>query len=66
MPQSKAHIAATTRYEKKAYDRIPLRLRKDSECTAEDVRLHAESRGESVNAFITRAIIETMVRDNSK
>ena len=28
------------------------------------VRAHASSRGESVNAFINRAIMEAMARDN--
>lgn len=28
------------------------------------IKAHAESRGESVNAFINRAIDETMERDN--
>ena len=32
----------------------------------EEVRIHAEARGESLNAFITRAINETMERDNAK
>ena len=31
----------------------------------EIIRAHAESRGESVNAFINRAIEETMERDGS-
>ena len=31
----------------------------------EIIRAHAESRGESVNAFINRAIEETMERDSS-
>ena len=30
----------------------------------EEVRQHAEARGESLNAFINRAIAETMKRDN--
>lgn len=31
----------------------------------EEIRRHAESRGESVNAFINRAIDETMRRDQA-
>ncbi len=29
------------------------------------IKAHAEARGESVNAFINRAVLETMERDNS-
>ena len=29
------------------------------------IKAHAETRGESVNAFINRAVLETMERDNS-
>ena len=32
----------------------------------EEVRAHAEAHGESLNAFINRAINETMERDNIK
>ena len=39
--------------------RMPLERR-------ETVRAHAEQRGESLNAFINRAIDETVERDNSK
>lgn len=31
----------------------------------EQIKAHAESRGESVNAFINRAVDETMERDNT-
>ncbi len=30
-----------------------------------EIKVHSESRGESVNGFINRAISETMERDNS-
>jgi len=66
MAQSKAHIAANNRYEKKAYDKISLRLRKDSDINGDIIRIHAETRGESVNSFLKRAVIETMQRDNAK
>lgn len=29
------------------------------------IKSHAEARGESVNAFINRAVLETMERDNA-
>lgn len=41
-------------------DEIKLRLPKGEK---EKIRAHADSRGESVNAFIARAISETMERD---
>lgn len=44
-------------------DHVPLRLPKGEK---EKIRAHAESRGESVNAFIVRAIAETLERDNGK
>lgn len=42
-------------------DEIKIRLPKGQK---EKIRAHAESRGESVNAFIQRAIVEAMERDN--
>lgn len=63
MAQSKAHMAATSRYEQKAYDKILLRLRKDAEVNGSSVKAHAEARGESMQGFIVRAITETMARD---
>lgn len=42
------------------YDRINLTVQKGQK---EIIKAHADSRGESVNAFIQRAIAETMARD---
>lgn len=42
------------------YDRVNLTLPKGQK---DIIRAHAESRGESVNAFIQRAIAETMAKD---
>ncbi len=64
MAQSKAHMAATNRYNKKAYDRIELKLRKDADLNGDVVRAHAEAHGESVNGFLLRAVAETIERDN--
>lgn len=64
MAQSKAHIEATNRYNQKAYDRILLKVRKDADLNADSIRTHAESRGESVNGFLLRAVTETVARDN--
>lgn len=45
----------------KAYDRINLTLPKGQK---DIIKAHAESQGESVNAFINRAIDNQMERDN--
>ena len=60
MPVSKKQQACVNRYNSKAYDRINLMVRKGSK---ELIKEHAEQRGESTNAFINRAIDETMARD---
>ena len=65
MAQTKAHMEATTRYNKKAYDRIELKLRKDADLNGDLLRAHAETMGESVNAFLLRAAVETMQRDKA-
>lgn len=44
----------------KTYDRINLTVPKGHK---EAVKAHAEAQGESLNAFINRAITETMERD---
>lgn len=50
-------------YAKEKLKRVPLDLQKTK---YESVKSHAESRGESVNGFIKRAIDETMERDNGE
>lgn len=50
------------RYIAKAYDRINLTVPKGQK---EIIKTHAESRGESVNAFLNRAAQETMERDKA-
>ena len=60
MPASKAQQRATNKSIAKAYDRVNLTLLKGQK---EVVQAHAEARSESVNAFIGRAILETMERD---
>lgn len=56
----KPSTAAQNRYIAKAYDRVNLTLPKGRK---EEVKAHAEQRGESLNGFIQRAIEETMRRD---
>lgn len=50
-------------YAKRNLKRIPLDVQKQ---TYEEIKAHAEGRGETVNGFIKRSIAETMERDNSK
>lgn len=65
MPEvSKKQQACVNRYILKAYDRINLTVPKGQK---EIIKAHAEKTdGGSVNAFIQRAIAETMERDNAK
>ena len=52
--------AVKDRYNAKAYDEMKVRVVKGNK---ERIQAHAEAQGESLNAFISRAIIETMGRD---
>ncbi len=64
MPQSAAHIKATTRFESKAYDKITLRLRKDrpdpSGLSRDSIQAAADAAGLSLNAYILQAVSEKM------
>ncbi len=60
MPVSKAQQKAVSKYMKENYDEIKARIPKGQK---EIIKTHAEDRGESLNAFINRAISETMERD---
>lgn len=51
------------RYNEKAYDKIYTTVPKGKK---ERIKAHAESMGESTNAFINRAIAEAMERDAKK
>lgn len=62
MAISKAQQRATANYVKKVYDRIEAKVPKGKK---EVIQAHAEAQGESLNAFINRAISETMERDNA-
>ena len=62
MPVSKAQQRAQNKWIEKTYDRINLTVPKGQK---EIIKTHAESRGESVNAFLNRAAQETMQRDNA-
>ncbi|MCD7751236.1 MAG: hypothetical protein LUI10_05790 [Lachnospiraceae bacterium] len=60
---SKAQQKAVNKYVKNNYDRINVTFPKGQKAV---IKSHADSRGESVNAFISRAVTETMQRDKSE
>ena len=60
MPVSKAQQKAVNKYMAANYDRINLTIPKGQR---DIIKAHADSLGESINAFIGRAITETMERD---
>lgn len=62
MAVTKAGIKAHTKYEAKTYDKVLLRLRKDTEPTKETITKKAEAVGLSLNAYIVEAITEKIER----
>lgn len=58
----KTSSAVKDRYNAKAYDEIKVRVAKGCK---EIVQAHAEAQGESLNAFINRAIKDTIQRDKT-
>lgn len=62
MTTSKAQQKATNKYIAKAYDRINLTVPKGKK---DIINAHAVTMDESTNAFINRAIDETMRRDKN-
>jgi predicted HicB family RNase H-like nuclease len=63
MAKSKAQQKATQKYESGHYDKILIRLPKGKR---DEIKEHAEPRGESLNGFVNRAINETIKKDNSE
>ena len=62
MALTEAQKKANAKYIAKAYDRIELKVKK---CRKDLIKAHAESKGESINGFVNRAINETMEREKS-
>ena len=58
---SEALKRAIKKYDQEKVDRIPLRVPKGQK---EIIQAHAAKRGESINAFINRAVNETMDRES--
>lgn len=63
MSTSDALKRAIKKYDQEKIDRIPMRVPKGKK---EVIQEHAAARGESINAFLNRAVDETMARDNKK
>lgn len=61
---TKAQQKAVQKYVKNNYDRVVLTIKPKGK--KEDIQKHAKTMGESVNAFINRAIDEAMQRDKSQ
>jgi hypothetical protein len=61
MPATEAHIRATAKWEKENYDKYQVRLKKGE---VDQVKAHAASKGERVNAFLNRVIAEAMGNDS--
>ena len=63
MAVTRANQRAVNKYVKNNYDRINVTMAKGKKDT---LKAHAEAMGESVNAFINRAITEAIERDNAR
>ena len=63
MAVSKKQQACVNKYVKENYDRVNVTFPKGKK---DVLKTHAESRGESVNAFINRAVDEAMEREKEK
>ena len=63
MPQkyTEARKQGNRRWDANNLDRVSIAMPKGKKA---EIKAHAESRGESVNAFVNRAIDEAIERDN--
>ena len=60
---SEARKRANDKYLKEKVEEFKVRVPKGKK---DEIKAHAEAQGESTNAFINRAIDETMERDTAK
>ena len=60
---AKPQTVASNKYNAKAYDSLRIVVKKGRKA---EIQAHAETMGESLNAFVGRAINETMERDKQK
>ncbi|MBR1731704.1 MAG: hypothetical protein IJ725_04655 [Ruminococcus sp.] len=63
MPDNKGNsqTRAKNKYNAKAYDSLRIVVKKGRKGV---IKAHAESKGESINGFVNRAIDEAIERDN--
>ena len=61
VPVSEAQLRAVAKYQAEHYDVIKVKTPKGEK---ETIKAHADSRGESMNAFILRSVRETIAKDN--
>jgi len=61
--QTDARRKASAKYLKESVEDVRIRVPKGQKAT---IKSHAEKQGESMNAFVIRAIDETMERDSGK
>lgn len=62
MPRSEALNRAINKYDQEKVDRVTFRVPKGMK---EQIQIHAEQNGESLAAFLNRAVRETIERDNN-
>jgi len=60
---SEARLKANAKYDAKAYDRLQIKVKKGQK---EALKAYAAQRGESLNGFVNRAILETQQRDQAE
>ena len=63
MASSEAAKRAVKKYDQEKIDRIAMRVPKGKR---EVIQAHAQEQGESINAFLSRAVDETIERDQEK
>ena len=63
MASSEAAKRAVKKYDQEKIDRIAMRVPKGKR---EVIQAHAQEQGESINAFLNRAVDETTERDHEK
>lgn len=63
MPRSESMDRAIKKYEQEKVDRVVFRVPKGMK---EQIQAHAEKQGESLSAFLNRAVQETIERDIRK
>lgn len=63
MARTEAENRAIQKYEREKVDRVVFRVEKGKK---ERIQAHAMSQGESLSAFLNRAVDEAMARDSQK